>query len=415
MLATRDGRGNEARRLLELLAHREGSDPEWLPTAAWDWRTFAETCDFHQLAPFIYSRLQGLTTIAVPPELLEHLRARFHEVCARNYQLAKKLVDLTSMLENEGVPVLAFKGPSLAMAVYGGLSLRQCEDLDLVIHKEDLAKAVHLMTGWGFRAIPTPRRPQIIPYRCRPENPRDVARGQEIPFCAPDSSYYADVHWQLGDIYWRPLSPDVEKLWERAERQDLPQGSVSTLCREDLFLALCAHGTRHRWLCLKWLVDIAELLRKAGPLDWSRIEEMIRVRPGAAASASVAIILVRDLLQASIRAEAGKILPATSRTLAVAAALREELLLRGQTSGEKPATLLALEACWVARMKYRAVRIIRYPDSLFKEVFVRISPKDRSVICLPQRLRFLYHVIRPVRLVVKHSLRVARTLWSTAG
>jgi hypothetical protein len=415
MLATRDGRGNETCRLLQLLAHRDGGGLEWLPTATWDWRTFAETCDAHQLAPYVYCRLQGLTTIAVPPELLEHLRARFHEVCARNYQLAKKLVDLTSMLENEGVPVLAFKGPSLAMAVYGGLSLRQCEDLDLVIHKEDLEKAVHLMTGWGFRAIPTPDRPQITPYRCRPENPRDVARGQEIPFCAPDSSYYVDVHWQLGDIYWRSLSPDVEKLWERAERQDLPEGSVTTLCREDLFLALCAHGTRHGWLYLKWLVDIAELLRKAGTLDWTRIEEIIRVRPGAGAAASVAVILAGDLLQAPIPAEAGKILPATSRTLAVAAGLREELLLRGQTSGEKPATLLALEARRVARMKYRAVRIIRYPGSLFMEIIVRVSPKDRALIGLSPRLQFLYHIIRPVRLVVKHGMRVARTLWSTAG
>jgi hypothetical protein len=346
---------------------------------------------------------------------VEFLRGRFHEICARNYQLAKKLVDLTSMLENEGVPVLAFKGPSLARAVYGGLSLRQYQDLDLVIHKEHLEKAVHLMTGWGFRAIPTPDRPQIIPYRCRPENPRDVARGQEIPFCAPDSSYYVDVHWQLGDIYWRSLSPDIEKLWERAERQDLPQGSVSTLCREDLFLALCAHGTRHGWLYLKWLVDIAELLRKPGTLDWSRIEEMIRVRPGAAASASVAVILARDLLQAPIPAEAGKILPATSRTLAVATALREELLLRGQTSGEKPATLLALEARRVARMKYQAVRIIRFPDSLFMEIIIRVSPKDRALIGLSPKLQFLYHIIRPVRLAVKHGMRVARTLWSMAG
>jgi hypothetical protein len=415
MLATWDGRGNETCRLLQLLAHRDDGDLEWLPAATWDSRTFAEICDTHQLAPYVYCRLQGLTTIAIPPELLEHLRARFHEVCARNYQLAKKLVDLTSMFENEGVPVLAFKGPSLAMAVYGGLSLRQYQDLDLVIHKEHLEKAVHLMTGWGFRAIPTPDRPQITPYRCRPENPRDVARGQEIPFRAPDSSYYVDVHWQLGDIYWRSLSPDIEKLWERAERQDLPQGSVSTLCREDLFLALCAHGTRHGWLYLKWLVDIAELLRKAGTLDWSRIEEMIRVRPGAGASASVAVILARDLLQAPIPAEAGKILPATSRTLAVATALREELLLRGQTSGEKPATLLALEARRVARMKYRTVRIIRYPDSLFMEIIVRVSPKDRALIGLSPKLQFLYHIIRPVRLAVKHGMRVARTLWSTAG
>ncbi|MGD0460751.1 MAG: IS1634 family transposase [Terriglobia bacterium] len=124
--------------------------------------------------------------------------------------------------------------------------------------------------------------------------------------------------------------------------------------------ALCAHGTRHRWLCFKWLLDIAELLRKAGTLDWSRIEEMARIRPGAGAAASVAVTLARDLLEVPVPAEAGRILPATSRTLALSSAIREELLSRDQTNGDEHTTLLTLEERSVARMKYRAVLIIRY-------------------------------------------------------
>jgi len=415
MCATWDDRGNETGRLLQLLVQRERGDLGWPPAAAWDWRTFAETCDFHQVIPYIYCRLQGLTKTAVPAGLLEHLRTRFHQVCSRNYWLAKKRVDLTSRLQNEGVPALAHKGPSLAMTVYGGLSCRQYQDLDLVIRKEHQVKAVHLMTGWGFQIAPTPALPRVRPHLGRPEDPRNVERAQEIEFCAPDSTYYVDLHWQLGDLFWRPLNPDVEKLWERAERQDLPQGSVSTLCREDLFLALCAHGNRHRWICLKWLLDIAELLRQAGTLDWSRIEEMVRIRPGAGASASVAVILAHDLLEAPVPDEAGRILPATSRTLALAAAVREELLSKGQASEDEHATLLALEARLTARMKYHAARIISYPGGLFREVIVQVSPKDRALISLPNRLQFLYHVIRPVRLAVKHCLRAARALWSMAG
>jgi hypothetical protein len=106
--------------------------------------------------------------------------------------------------------------------------------------------------------------------------------------------------------------------------------------------ALCAHGTRHRWLCFKWLLDIAELLRKAGTLDWSRIEEMARIRPGAGAAASVAVTLARDLLEVPVPAEAGGILPATSRTLALSSAIREELLSRGQTNGDEHTTPIPL-------------------------------------------------------------------------
>ena len=411
----RSGRGDAIRRLLHLLVQQEGSDPGWPPAAAWDWRTFAETCDTHQLAPFIHCRLQRLPKTAIPPELLKYLRARFHQACANNYRLATQLVSLTSLFESEGVSVLAFKGPSLAMAVYGGLSLRQCNDLDLVIRKDQLLKGAQLMTGWGFQATPTPARPQIRPYLCRPENPRHVERGKEIEFRSPDGTFYVDLHWQLGDRFWRCFAPDVEKLWDRAARQDLPQGSVSTPCREDLFLALCAHGTRHRWLCLKWLLDVAELLRKAGTLDWSRIEEMARIRPGAGAAANVAVILARDLLEVPIPPELERILPATGRTLALATAVREELLLRGQTSGDEHTTLLALEGHSGARLNYRAVRILRYPESLFRQIIIEVGPNDRRLIRLPQKFQFLYHVIRPVRLVVTHCQRVARTLWRMAG
>jgi len=160
---------------------------------------------------------------------------------------------------------------------------------------------------------------------------------------------------------------------------------------------------------------VAELLRRPEELDWSCIEEMTRIRPGAGVAASVAVILARDLLEVPVPAEAKRILPATDRARALATAVREETLLQGQTSGDEHTTLLALEERSVARRKYRAARIVRYPESLFRQVFVEIGPKDRGLIRLPRRLEFLYHVIRPLRLVVVYCLRAARTLWRMAG
>ena len=216
-------------------------------------------------------------------------------------------------------------------------------------------------------------------------------------------------------VFGAPFSPDVEKLWERALKQRLPQKSVFTPCREDLFLAHCAHGTRHRWWCLKWLVDVAEILRKADALDWSRIEEMARIRPGAGATASVAVSLAHDLLEVPVPAEAERILPATDRTRALASAIQQELLSRGYSSGDEHTTLLALEGRPAARMNYRAARVARYPESLFRQIIAEIGPKDRRLIRLPRKLEFLYHFIRSARLVLTRSLRIARTFWAAGG
>lgn len=377
------------------------------------WQPFAKACDEHQVAPFVYCRLKDRSDI--PAGLLAYLRQRFHESSADNYRLAGNLIDLTSMLHNEGVPTLAFKGPALAMAIYGDLALRHFQDLDLLIRRDHLRKAVDTMSGHGFQITPQFSRPQMTPYWFRPENPRHVAVSEEIAFRAPDRSYFVDLHWQLGHDFWRPFSPDTEKMWERTEIHSLSHGKVTAPCREDLFLALCYHGTKHRWLSLKWLVDIAELLRTAETLDWSRVEEMAGIRPEISAPASVAVLLAHELLDAPIPAEAARILTANNRARAVATAIRQEILTRGRSTGDNSATFLGLEKRRLVRMKYRATRIASYPGGLLREVFVLVSPKDRAVVSIPERIGFLYHIVRPIRLLVKHTIRAGRAFWTRAA
>jgi hypothetical protein len=343
--------------------------------------------------------------------LLEHLRARFYKTSAHNFLLATRLLELTSKLQNEGIPVLAYKGPALATAIYGDMSLRKSSDLDLLVRPEHLVQAVALMERLGFQSEPMLASPQVVPYRCDPANPRHVAISEEIPFRAHDGTYYVDLHWQLGYSDWRAFSPDVTKMWERVERQKLLHGAVPTFSREDLFVALCYHGTKHRWESLKWLLDVAELLR-SGRLDWSRVEQTTANNPRAASTVSLTILLVRDLLDVSVPSEVSSILPVTDRTRALAEAIRDEILLHGETIGGGNRTLLQIEDDRLARMKYRANLIVHYPSGALREIFVRIDAKDRAFLPLPPKLQFLYYLVRPARLVTKHSIRAAGKLRS---
>lgn len=391
--------------LLRLLRPPGSADfPGWPQAAHGDWRGFARACDHHDVAPFIYCRLRGLAGITVPPGLLEHLRVRFLEISGRNYHLAQKLVELISLLEEHQIPVLAYKGPTLAMIVYDDLALRSYSDLDVVIRPEHLLKAIGLMTGDGFEITPVWWNPSQL------ENPRYVARHHEIALRAPDKSYFVDLHWQLAGHEARAFRLDVDQVWSRIERVKLFQVDISTLCREDLFLALCCHGTCHRWGHLKWLLDVAELLRKNERLSWSRVEEMTRNRPLARASASVALLLARDLLEIAVPAEAERILSATERTRRVAAAIRDEIILRGRTSWKNWTAIWRLQGSSLALMRYFAIQSVW----AFHHVFVQVSPEERALVSLPERLEFLYHLIRPVRLALKYGRRAARTLWPSS-
>ena len=127
--------------------------------------------------------------------------------------------------------------------------------------------------------------------------------------------------------------------------------------------------------------------------------------------ASLAASLVHELLGSAAPPDAVKILEPAKRTQAVARAIRDELLTTGQTNGSAHDTLLGLERRPLARAKYMAVEGIQYP---VREVLFTITPKDLEFVRLPQRLRFLYYFIRPLRLMVQHGRGAARMIWSMA-
>jgi hypothetical protein len=394
----------ETQLLLRLLGQTENSDGDYCSRMPWDWRAFADACDRHQVASLAFCRLDSFPEHVVPEAVAAHLRDRFYKVSLSNYLLANNLVALASRLEQAGIPVLALKGPAVAMAVYGDLALREYQDLDLLIHSEQLSKAIEVMARAGF---------QIQPYYGH-KTRRDRAEGHHASFHSPDQSHFVELHWQLAGNLWHNFTPEVDKLWSRSETLELPQGRVSTICREDLFLVLCCHGTTHRWCCLKWLVDVAELLRTAGTWNWSRIEEMAEDRQGVRASAGLGMLLAHELLGAPLAAAAAKVLPVTGRVRSLATAIREEILLQGQTDGEAHRTLLALEHSRAARMRYRGTQAVRHTRQWFRQV-ITVGPKDRALVRLPEKLEFLYPYIRLLRLTVTGSRRVARAVWSRVG
>jgi hypothetical protein len=380
---------------------REDDRVDW-PSGEADWQPFAKTCEYHQVTSFVFCHLNDPTN-AVPVGLLDYLRTRYFEISARNYRLAKEAVDLTLLLQERDIPVVAFKGPVVAMAAYGDLALRQYQDIDLVIRRVDLHEAVALLADRGYR---------IAPESCTPDNPRRVSRTHEVTLAAPDKSYFVDLHWRLASELEGAFCPDVELMRDRLETVHLPQGKVFTFCREDLFVALCCHGTKHRWGRLKWLLDVAEILRSPTSLDWDRVETITLDRPLARASISLAILLAHDLLNAPMPAPLPTALAVTERTLSVASEISTEIFTLGHSTGlhHHHATLPHLAGSIPAWINYLWVR---YPKWFFAHAVVRIDPKDRAFVSLPQQLGFLYHVVRPIRLVGKHSTRLARLALSS--
>jgi hypothetical protein len=365
-----------------------------------DWESFLAACEYHQVSPIVFHRVANSGGHSIPLQVLDQLRVRFYRISAYNYHLAMHLAQLVAQFERLQIPCLALKGPTVALMAYGDLSLRQYEDIDIMVRVEDVPKAVAMLFDRGYQ-----------PAKGHAERHKDVKRYHEITLTAPDNSHAVDLHWQLAPPYAQVFGPDPSTLWRQAVKLRLPHGDVSVLAREDMFLTLCQHGTRHRWWQLKWLVDVAELLSKAGGMDWSRVEDLVRLYPLAHLPAGLAVLLARELLGTLVPADVAKIFEPDQRTSAVARAIRDEFFSRGQTNGSAHDTLLGLERRPSVRAKYLAGEAVQYP---VRNVLFTITRKDFQYVQLPDKLRVLYYLIRPLRLMIQHGRGAARRIWSLA-
>ena len=227
-----------------------------------DWPYLIETAFQHGLAPLLYRNLNGSFRQAVPKRVLGQLQSHFHANTLHNLALTRTLFDLLDKFQARGIPVIPFKGPVLAAAVYGDLSLRQFTDLDVLVHQRDVPRACALLIEEGYNLLNTNSRPNA----CRSRSTEEY----HYTFTHADGPCPVELHWAFTPKHFS-WPCDIAGLWERLEPVSLAGKSARTLAPEDLLPILCVHGAKHCWERLEWICGVAELIRVAQARDWKRV------------------------------------------------------------------------------------------------------------------------------------------------
>ena len=174
---------------------------------------------------------------------------------------------------------------------------------------------------------------------------------------------------------------------------------LRTLGEEDLFSYLCMHGALHCWSRLKWLADINALLTTAPERGVERLVGAAEAR-GTGRAAAQALLLCRRLLATPLpdRLMATLAKSATVRWLEATALNamttglgerepREERF--GTTRGSLSTFLLGRS--WRYRLSELGIHLINQTDVL--------------AVPLPERLRFLYPILRLPFWLWRHARR----------
>ena len=73
----------------------------------------------------------------VPENILKSLKLNFNRNVKNNLLMLGELIKLLNLFEKQGLNVIPYKGPILAIYAYKNLALRQFDDLDIFVNKND--------------------------------------------------------------------------------------------------------------------------------------------------------------------------------------------------------------------------------------------------------------------------------------
>ena len=232
-----------------------------------DWAQFARKTLDHGLAGLAGHTLAKLVHDQVPGDIAAAFQVLIEQTRARNQLLLEQLFGLMEGLADAGVQALAFKGPVLAMQVFGDLGLREFRDLDLLIRDGDLPQAIKFLHGRGYARAGRLTAAQFdLIHRIQ---------GQEILF-KPNAAA-VEPHTRLTPMKMA-LDIDYDGLWRRATPMEVCGRDLLTFAPEDAFVVLAIHGGKELWWDIKWACDVADFVAAHPGLDWKTVASRARAQ-----------------------------------------------------------------------------------------------------------------------------------------
>jgi hypothetical protein len=345
-----------------------------------DWSLLIKQADLHRLFPLLYWHLTRTLARDFSHEVAQQLDQRFRANVARSLLLIRDLVNIVELLGRHGIPIVPFKGPALAESLYGNAALRECVDLDILLHPHDVLEAIRSLVSAGYHA----------PKELSPAQQNAfVATQYEYPLLTPAGTL-VELQWHIVPRYFSLPLPE-EQYWSRIQSLRVGGREMNSLSPEDLLLLLSVHGGKHGWEKLIWLADVAELVASNPHLDWAYVLDQAR-RVGGLRMLLLGVALANRFLGTTIPRDLEQPLARDPTVERIADGIGHNLVW-----GELPTYvksqlyLLRVRERWQDRLRY----VVQFTFTA--------TPEEWKIVNLPPSLFLLYSLLRLLRGVVKGS------------
>lgn len=373
---------------------------EALASGSMDWSALIQMAGQHGVLPLLYQNLKTHAHATVP--VLGQLRQYGQTIAISNTLFARALLNVLQLLETHGIRALPFKGPVLAVSVYGNLGLRHFCDLDIWVEPQRAQDAIALLTDKvGYRAG---RQWRFL-------NPAQEAafRASWREYSLFKGTIAIDLHRSLTVEKFLSVAFDFEHLWAQRTAISLAGQSVPSFGRIELLIYLCLHGSKECWRGLKWICDVAEWMHNYSDVDWDQV--MARAQDlRCQRRLLLGVSLAHEVLGSPLPDRVAQQQAEDSTSQDLVQQFKQHLFMPNTPLGRS----FTWQKFWLhvrsvdqAQDRWASLEELkRQVDAIAIKGFP--NSRDYAFLPLPQHLHLLYYFLRPVRLLQQKKLLRSR-------
>jgi len=213
--------------------------------------------DSRLFLPLLYKNLK---THNIDDPSINIYKREYRATWFRTHSLYRNAAQPLQSFHNAGIGTMLLKGAALTTLYYKDLGLRPMNDVDVLVHTQDVVASFDLLEKLGWRPSGKVQKNFDNKYLSF-----FSSRGFEN-----DSDFAFDINWHLIKLCCQVDADD--SFWEGAypiKFQDIP---VFVLNPTDQLIHVCFHGMTHIPMSPKWIADAIMILNFSGSeIDWGHL------------------------------------------------------------------------------------------------------------------------------------------------
>jgi hypothetical protein len=247
-----------------------------------DWSAFLASVERNFVAPVVHRNLRSIAGSGVPAKVLDTMRVRSKITAFKNELFADELARISQLFDARSIQTINYKGAVTAQQYYGSVALRNFNDVDFLVRRDDLTAMFEILEQEGYRNSEQLTAKELDHY---------LEEFKEFLFKRGEISI--EPHWSLSARRY-PFDTDYEGFWRRSRALRFRGTDLRVMSDEDSLLVLCLVGAKGRWQRLQMVTDVTACLRACPNIDWASVVAMAAVT-GTERILSLGLLMAVDL------------------------------------------------------------------------------------------------------------------------